>query len=287
MGSSAFRVRASHTKLLPTIGAVLITLFAVPPALSELVVTRVSIGGCESLLVCGSGGPTPPGSPFYSYLDSLAGGGNPVEIQSPKGGPLYMQAIAQLGLLAASASVVRPGGLLPPYAGYPNDAFSGAVATSTDAGTLFPTSGPPPNPIATVRVNATLSGTYSNDPFPRGRTYLETTIRGEKPFRVQYPNPGATLLYAFPVGAYIEVTQLLSVLAELRSNDTVGSEFADFTHTGRLFIDVVTPGYKIVWASGHDYSTPVPEPGGGLLLAVGCAAMWARWRSLGLRAAGR
>ena len=123
MGSTAIRVRASHTKLLPTIGAVLLTLSAVSPALSAPVFSRVSIGGCESFLVCGSGGATPPGSPFYSYVDSLAGGGDRVSLESPKGGPLYMSAIAETGLLAASASVVRPGGLPPPYAGYPNDAF--------------------------------------------------------------------------------------------------------------------------------------------------------------------
>lgn len=47
--------------------------------------------------------------------------------------------------------------------------------------------------------------------------------------------------------------------------------YMDVSHTANFYIDVLTPGARLLTESGHDYSSPqaVSEPATGLLLGLG------------------
>ena len=51
---------------------------------------------------------------------------------------------------------------------------------------------------------------------------------------------------------------------------------ADFSSTGHLFVDTLTPGGQLSTLSGHDYSSPVPGPASVWLLGTGLAGVFGR-----------
>ena len=80
-----------------------------------------------------------------------------------------------------------------------------------------------------------LSGYYDSGS-PRGRAFLDVSIPGYgESFQFQYPKVGATLRYAFPVGAYIEIRYIRYLWWPIGSNDDLFGVTADFSQTRHVF----------------------------------------------------
>ena len=92
-------------------------------------------------------------------------------------------------------------------------------------------------------------------------------------------------IVSFANGGTVQITSQLLVSSTGGPNvpgaDTTS---ADFTSTGRFFIDVLTPGASYTTASGRIYSASapggVPEPPSITLVILGLGALKGRWASL-------
>ena len=91
-------------------------------------------------------------------------------------------------------------------------------------------------------------------------------------------SPVASVEVTAPYGSTMT---LYGFLSAADSVDTFGNVAyaadSDYSHTMNIFADVLTPGVTLIFASGHDYTSPaaIPEPPPAMLLALGLAALGA------------
>ena len=101
---------------------------------------------------------------------------------------------------------------------------------------------------------------------------------------VECPNcPAAPRLreaiFFAPVGTWVLSQQLYLDGSAGTSQASPSSGFLiDASHTAQAYLEVLTPGFSFVTASGHDYALPIPEPASGALVAAGLAALARRER---------
>ncbi len=123
------------------------------------------------------------------------------------------------------------------------------------------------------------------------------TNQGEPAQRQQYQQSvgygGANendpfILFNAQVGDQIGISGDLAstVVADNGSLNGTVSATSDYLNTANFYADPLTPGVSLISASGHNYSSPVPEAStglsfGGLLLGLGGIMLRARKRSRG------
>ena len=98
-------------------------------------------------------------------------------------------------------------------------------------------------------------------------------------------SPLASFTVTVPIGSVLGLTGSLRIGDEV--NTYPGITYTAQSDFGAMhsFVDVLTPGVQLAFASGHDYGTPasVPEPRGWLLMLAGLLGLLARTRSGGSR----
>jgi hypothetical protein len=81
-----------------------------------------------------------------------------------------------------------------------------------------------------------------------------------------------------PANTNFTLAGTLGVVASARGDPINLNSTATYGNTGRFFVTVDDPQYRLISESGFDYSpTPVPEPGSLWLLAVGLIGLAARF----------
>jgi len=206
-------------------------------------------------------------TPYTVTLEGFDGGGNPFSDTFTT--PLAADASSTATALAVDDITVVSGSL-------PAGTLVDLKVTFNLDGTIAPG---PPSMVGgfvfapTGSVTAILSAGGGGDFFPGADVELN------QPF---------SETISVPVGDTIEPTISLTIQAEVDAAagveggspviDPGGSIAVDASDTAGLFIDPATPGVTLMVASGHDYTTPVPEPGrlGGSAAAV--VALFARRR---------
>lgn len=100
-----------------------------------------------------------------------------------------------------------------------------------------------------------------------------------------------TDIAGFRVGDSFDLFMKLHIAANaLGHSSDERASFADVSHTGHLYVDVLSANASVVGASGHLYATnaPVPEPATFSLFAIGLAALlWTARKRGGLMASDR
>jgi hypothetical protein len=159
------------------------------------------------------------------------------------------------------------------------------VAAFGDVATLTSGTLPPGTPVA-ITVTLDLEGGFSVNG-SGGEAWL--TYSKVSDFVAFYMERQAILFHGggfvpppFALDGYTVGDQLVFKLAMRATatttdhvNPAVGDAAADMEGTGRLLIEVATPGVTLEAASGHDYTT-VPEPAHALLLGAGALVLAAR-----------
>jgi hypothetical protein len=121
-----------------------------------------------------------------------------------------------------------------------------------------------------VRLTFTLDGLFSGDGEADAHLVLgdgTATLLNISRF-IWAPNPSLRFTQDFLIEAGDQLSFSLQVITSADSaNDSFSAEphsSADVSHTGRLFLDVLTPGGTFVSLSGHNYASNaanvVPEP---------------------------
>jgi hypothetical protein len=76
-----------------------------------------------------------------------------------------------------------------------------------------------------------------------------------------------------PNGSQIYLTGQLQLTAEEElvgiANSAYASAVSDASDTADFYLDPVTPGTEVISTSGHDYTTPVPEPSAAVIAIAG------------------
>jgi hypothetical protein len=239
-----------------------------------VIMTEQSLWGCESYYVCGQ-----PGLDRWT-IDLTVGGVGDLNLLTDEridpvhGSHIRGVARAQFGQLGVSAFVDPPEGF---YGAGPDLAEMRAHTKYEDVLTVLGTPGAPDVPIRFTQLLSGFVDPPFGAPFGTGFASLQTTVFlggfGLGPPVVQLGNTSTTPLVpktsvvVVPVGTELFVRQTLSVVAIAGAGSPpLSSVWLD---TGVLHLDVGVTGYSISSASGHDYSTPVPEAGTAVMLACG------------------
>jgi hypothetical protein len=239
-----------------------------------VIMTEQSLWGCESYYVCGQ-----PGLDRWT-IDLTVGGVGDLNLLTDEridpvhGSHIRGVARAQFGQLGVSAFVDPPESF---YRGGPDQAEMRANTKYEDVLTVLGTPGAPDVPISFTQLLSGFVDPPFQAPFGAGFASLQTRVflggfDVGAPV-VQLGNTSAsplvpkTSVVVVPVGTELFVRQTLSVLAIAGAGSPpLSSVWLD---TGVLHLDVGVAGYSISSASGHDYSTPVPEAGTAAMLACG------------------
>lgn len=168
---------------------------------------------------------------------------------------------------------------------FPEASGRARVAWRDDITILGPTGGTALLNII-VDLSSSLSGAGGDWGYGRGSVGVESGVALTPGDFVYYSGPSASYdtvdgIFGTPTGGQVipvtvtagqrvGLTSLLTVQATARQGGTMT---VDGGHTGRMFLEFVTPGFSYLSDSGHDFSRSVPEPGAGLLVAIGLAAL--------------
>ena len=254
------------------------------------IMTEQSLWGCESYYVCGR-----PGLPRWTIDLTVGGVGDLNLLTDERVDPVHGSHIrgvarAQFGQLGVSAFVDPPDDL---YQGGPDVGEMRAQTKYEDVLTVLGAVGAPDVPIHFTQVLSGFVDPPHGAPFGVGFASLQTTVFlegfGVGPPAVQLGNTSTsplvpmTSVVVVPVGTELFVRQTLSATAIAGTGSPpLSSVWVD---TGVLHVDVAGTGYSIRSASGHDYSTPVPEAGTAAMLACGLILLsggrWLRFRGGG------
>jgi hypothetical protein len=163
-----------------------------------------------------------------------------------------------------------------------------AQGAFADIGTLVSSTLPVGTPVA-ITVTMDVDGGFSPD---GGGGQAELTLSKVSDFVNFYIQRDAILFDGggfvpppFALENYFVGDQLIFKLEVVATAGTtnsvspvVSTAVADMENTGRLLIEIGTPGVTLEAVSGHDYTT-APEPGRGLLLASATLLVAGRGRS--------
>lgn len=205
----------------------------------------------------------------FDYPGSGSFSRNIVDYASdPLGADIFVEAGATAGELGAVVTVSKPPPLVMGPVTFLNQANGSAQAYYLDVITPWH----PSNASIDIHVRTILHGDVSpgqSYTFARGSLKTEIWLFTNIMYSYEQvndgrgPQPRAFIVdevFTIPSGARIVVTQRLRAEAQATSESSVGDAYADLGSTGRLYIDVLTPGGTIVAESGHAYATPVSEP---------------------------
>lgn len=156
---------------------------------------------------------------------------------------------------------------------------AGSEIRALDGGVV----GGAPGTIQDVRLTFTLDGLFAGDGEADAHLVLgngTATLLNISPF-IWAPRPSLRFTQDFFVEAGDQLSFYLQVITSANSaNDGFSAEphsSADVSNTGRLFLDVVTPGGTFTSLSGHNYASvasSVPEPSTFVLMLFALPILW-------------
>jgi hypothetical protein len=195
------------------------------------------------------------------------------------------------GTVRAYASADNGTWTTPDFINAESRSYGDAQGAFADIGTLVSPTLPVGTPVA-ITVTMDVDGGFSPD---GGGGQAELTLSKVSNFVAFYQQRDAILFDGggfvpppFALENYFVGDQLIFKLEMVaaagttnRVSPVVSTAVADMENTGRLVIEIGTPGVTLESVSGHDYTT-APEPGRGLLLASAALLVAARapsgWR---------
>lgn len=212
------------------------------------------------------------------------------------GSAMFDGDFGRIGVSVAASAAVLPGAF-----GQNANSYGTATATFIDRLTVLSDSLALSSPV-TVHVQFTIEGATSADIGPGidsvAKIFPQFNVNGLHPVVPGTinltPNQSISLMYEldYPtfVGQTFSVAAGIGVFTQLWAGTTTfngvvtghsGESKADFSHTARVFADVVGGGAYLSSVSGHDYSvSSVPEPSAAMLILAGLLPLIGliRWR---------
>lgn len=220
--------------------------------------------------------PAPPGPTYSVNAEARAGANSALSFAS-----------GALGMLKASSAVTFSERFVPGVLG---NAFSNASAGFNDEWLIQGAglaAGTPVTLLFTVQISGTDSSTsmlYGASQQAAAAVALSARDVGVAGLTQTF-NWGSVAqatgsyvwAYSTFVGRTVALSAGLSTLATVDQYSSVGSMYADFSHTINLYVAPSLAGISTVSLGGHDYAlAAVPEPATWLLMALGVVALWLR-----------